>query len=162
MRKKVIFKNKIWLKKLVLLINIPALFFSKTLNSAESGHLYSKQNLQPSGFLTVGTFSFTLGDTIRNSSCPYDFNHSSFCNHNPPSPLFYSLKSCLSKLMRKFFKGWSLGNAESRGKQPIKSTLIMQPFEETRTVLITCKSLQGHRRAVVIACKRKPMPSRKR
>lgn len=64
----------------------------RKLNSAESSQLYSKQNLQPNGFLTASTFSFTLGDTALNSSCPYDFNHSGFWNHNPLSPLFYSIK----------------------------------------------------------------------
>lgn len=59
---------------------------------AERGQLYSKQNLQPNGSLTVSTFSFTVGDTILNSSCPYDFNHSNFWKHNPLSPLFYSIK----------------------------------------------------------------------
>lgn len=64
----------------------------KTLNLAESGQSYSKQNLQPDGFLTASTFSFTLGDTILNSSCVYDFNHRRFWNHNPLSPSSYFIK----------------------------------------------------------------------
>lgn len=130
-KEKVIFQNKIFFFKSVLLSAVRSCALPKTLNSAESGQLYSKQNLQPNGFLTVSASSFTLGNTTPNSSCPYDFNHSGFWNHNPLSPLFYSLKSCLSKLMRKFFKGWTPGNAESRGRQPIKSTLVTQPFEDS-------------------------------
>lgn len=79
MNKKVIFQIRLKKKNTLVLLNVVySRTLPQTLNSAESGHLYSKQNIQPSGFLTVSTSLSTLGDTILNSSCPYDCNHSSF------------------------------------------------------------------------------------
>lgn len=73
---------------------------------------------------------------------------------------FIPLKSCLSKLMSKFSECWNLGNTESWGKQPIKSTLPYSPLKSC-TAQITWKSLWEYIRSVVIICKRKPMPNKK-
>lgn len=69
MKKNVIFSSTILKKKnLVLLHVVYSRTLPKTLNSAESGQLYSKQNLQPSGFLAASTSLSSLGDTEQQLS----------------------------------------------------------------------------------------------
>lgn len=98
--------------------------------------MYSRQNLQPNGFLTVSTFSFTLGDTTLNSSCPQDFNHSCFWNHNPLSPLFYAIRELSLEANEQILwvleprKGWVTGaNSPLNRRQsysPLKTHKLRQ------------------------------------
>lgn len=111
MKKNVIFSSTILKKNLVLLHVVYSHTLPKTLNSAESGQLYVNKIYSPVAFWQQALFYPHW--VTQNSSCPYDFNHSSFWNHNPLSPLFYSITNCLSKLMSKFSESWNLGNAES-------------------------------------------------
>lgn len=68
-KKTVIFSRKILKKRnLVWLHVVYSCTLPKTLNSAESGQLYNKQNLQPSGFLTASTSLSTLSDTEQQLS----------------------------------------------------------------------------------------------
>lgn len=88
----------------------------RKLNSAESIWLYSKQNLQPNGFLTASTFSFTRVTLHWTAAVHMILIAVAFETTTHFPPYFIPLKSCLSKLMSKFSECWSLGNAESRGK----------------------------------------------
>ena len=68
-KKNVIFSSTILKNKnLVFLHVVYSHTLPKTLNSAEIGQLYTKQNLQPSGFLAASTSLSTLGDTEQQLS----------------------------------------------------------------------------------------------
>ena len=68
-KKNVIFSSTILKNKnLVFLHVVYSRTLPKTLNSAEIGQLYTKQNLQPSGFLAASTSLSTLGDTEQQLS----------------------------------------------------------------------------------------------